>query len=322
MRSGKVSPHSKSDDGSGGSDGLGTNTLLWMARLIPAGSAALLLLLYSIAEAWIHAYYLEDRGMMSHLLDPDAIEILLRVVVLVIATGSAIAASFVLVFHVRSIERQRARERKLSAAAYRFAYSSSESRRELSRDLHEGLVQQLVAAQMFMRGMRSSSSCGDAAGELEQADKILGGAIRTCRDIAQQMSPQILEEYGLIPALEVAGANIERQSGKVVAVKSGDQPQLLELPVLHMAFDVIERLLETLAGAPAVTSVSVSSKVLLRWFVVSVTWDGEFDPDVTVESHYADSVGAIVRTSSPPRRRIDFSLPIGTSTEKLESASD
>jgi hypothetical protein len=281
----------------------------WLAILAPWFWGLVFVTVALIGETFIHVSLLKDASFGRYLLHPGAHEYRTRIwaaIVWALASGFLSITSSA---HVRRMRQVRAEQRKVAAASHRFAYSDSETRSELSTRLHEGLAQELTAAQLFLKGIECAQCDKTVTPVLGTVDLILANCIRQCRDIAQELSPQALDVRGLLPALEVRGAEISLRSGKRVTVDRADGSQALGRTVLLMAFDVVDRALRTLADSPWVSSIAVHSEALADRLVVSVEWTGDFEPELEIEKFYAESVGAEL-TPVAGTHRIELSLPV------------
>ncbi|WP_407539247.1 GAF domain-containing protein [Deinococcus radiomollis] len=103
----------------------------------------------------------------------------------------------------RAIEMERADERQLELRSFLslFTQAQEEERGRISRELHDDTAQVLVAI-----GRRIDRLSRDLGGETrERADDIrqdLNGAIEGVRRFARNLRPSVLDDLGLLPALE------------------------------------------------------------------------------------------------------------------------
>ncbi|MCU1626255.1 MAG: transposase family protein [Pseudonocardia sp.] len=87
--------------------------------------------------------------------------------------------------------------------ASRIAQAELTGRRKIERDLHDGAQQTLWAARMSLGEARQKTAPGTAAYEaIRQAQSDLGAATDELRRLARGISPPILTQSGLRPALE------------------------------------------------------------------------------------------------------------------------
>jgi signal transduction histidine kinase len=117
------------------------------------------------------------------------------------------------------LEREAALSRALDA--------SELERRRIAADLHDGTVQELVAASYSLSAARERLARGDEAdGALARAEETTRGAVRELRSLLIEIYPPRLRESGLTDALEDLVRPLE-QRGVSTSV---DVPAGLELP--------------------------------------------------------------------------------------------
>ena len=87
-----------------------------------------------------------------------------------------------------------------------------EERRRIARELHDSIGQELVAAKMFVDGMldRKTNSKQEPAAE---ASRILDGAIQQVRGMSHLLYPPMLDQVGLLSALQWYVDGLTKRSG-------------------------------------------------------------------------------------------------------------
>lgn len=97
------------------------------------------------------------------------------------------------------VEVRRSRERIVNAG--------DERRRQLERDLHDGVQQRLLAAAIGISRAGRASDLARARALLVQAGDEVGTAIREVRELARGVYPPVLRDKGLVGALESLAAH-------------------------------------------------------------------------------------------------------------------
>ena len=148
----------------------------------------------------------------------------------------ALAAGLLLVIaamaYILRLERQtRNRYRELAQSrselerlSSRLVDAQEEERRSISRELHDEVGQSLGALLVDL-GRLSSNLPADGAEIRERIDHMKSLAERTVgtvRDIALLLRPSMLDDLGLVAALEWQGREVSRRSRMEVAVESAD----------------------------------------------------------------------------------------------------
>lgn len=110
-------------------------------------------------------------------------------------------------FHQMASQLDEERHKK-AALIKKLIHAQEDERKRIAYDLHDGLIQQLVGAHLYLSMLRDGDTTGD---NLAQSSTILGEAIGEGRRIIQGLHPTILDDLGLVDAL----AELTHQQGKL-----------------------------------------------------------------------------------------------------------
>ena len=197
------------------------------------------------------------------------------VVTTVLAGGVGLYS--ILAFTVRAFagiyERQRRelllRERALSRLSAKLLSAQEEERRRIARRLHDELGQTLAAARWAL-----------AAGNLGEAERLLGETIEGARSLARDLRPPLLDELGLGPAVRNL---VERFSAATQAEVQAELPEgRFPEEVETAAFRVLQEALENIRRHAGARKVSLRLEREGRFLTGEVRDDGKgFDPSRT-----------------------------------------
>jgi signal transduction histidine kinase len=84
----------------------------------------------------------------------------------------------------------------------RLESAKEEERGRISRELHDEFGQTLTAAKLNLQMLRTTMADAGAVRRLEDAVSMMDGMIRQVRDIARGLRPPLLDEAGLVPAID------------------------------------------------------------------------------------------------------------------------
>jgi signal transduction histidine kinase len=98
-------------------------------------------------------------------------------------------------------------------------------RKRLSKDLHDGLVQQLAAAKFQINSAIPVAQNKKTKTSLIVSNKILAEAIKEVRTICFNLMPATLEEFGLLNAIKEYASRYKGAS-KFEIVKNPDVPEI------------------------------------------------------------------------------------------------
>jgi signal transduction histidine kinase len=111
----------------------------------------------------------------------------------------ALTRAFVATAH--ELESKRQQEHRLIE---RLFHAQEEERKLLAYDLHDGLIQQMVGARIYLTNCLNAAPTlqGDARAHLERGATALSGAIVEGRRIIEGLRPAALDDLGLVAAVE------------------------------------------------------------------------------------------------------------------------
>ncbi len=97
-----------------------------------------------------------------------------------------------------------------------------EERKRIARELHDDLQQKLAAILMNLSaaGGQIPRDSGNAAAALAAADELAAAAIESTRRIVNDLRPQVLDDLGLVAALQVLASHFSRASGVACQVRA------------------------------------------------------------------------------------------------------
>jgi len=170
-----------------------------------------------------------------------------------IALGAGLLLVIASMAYILRLERQtRNRYRELAQSRHELERLSSrlvdaqeEERRSISRELHDEVGQSLGALLVDL-GRLSTNLPADSAEIRERIDRMKSLAERTVgtvRDIALLLRPSMLDDLGLVAALEWQGREVSRRSQMEVAVESanvsGDLPDEYKICVYRLVQEAL-----------------------------------------------------------------------------------
>jgi signal transduction histidine kinase len=128
----------------------------------------------------------------------------------------------------RLLQRLEANERefrRLGRAVWRV---QEDERRHLARELHDGIGQNLTALKHRLAQIAGELGPGQDAlrVRMETAIALCSGALEDTRQLSRLLRPPILDDLGLVPALQWLGRSIGEASGMAVVVEIDELPPL------------------------------------------------------------------------------------------------
>lgn len=155
-------------------------------------------------------------------------------------------------------ERVRAQEERSAFAAAAHAIREEEKTR-VARELHDELAQSLTALKMDTIWVRDNLSASPQAigGKLADMLSMLDRAVASTRRIAADLRPLMLDDLGLVPAIEWLVSNFSQRSGVATKLKADEDLELHE-PYATAVFRIVQESLVNVGKHAAATEVEVS----------------------------------------------------------------
>ncbi len=156
-------------------------------------------------------------------------------------------------------ERVIERTRQARALARELAQAEARERARIAQILHDDLQQTLAASRMRVQMAASSP---DSSGEaLEVADEQISQAIEIARCLAVEVSPAVVRDRGLGPALHWLGDHMHQQHGLTVHVTASQDIHLGDPDVGAMIFRIVRELLFNVVKHAGIDEASLFAEV-------------------------------------------------------------
>jgi len=121
------------------------------------------------------------------------------------------------------------RARQLRALAAQLVRAEERERRRLALLLHDHL-QQLLAAAILQLNMAQRRVSAEAQAALKPALDLVSEALQSSRSLTAELSPTILHDAGLVPALHWLARWVQANHGLQVTVDAPEEPNVIPIP--------------------------------------------------------------------------------------------
>lgn len=171
-------------------------------------------------------------------------------------------------------ERVRARE-ELAAFAAESAGVREQEKSRIARELHDELAQTLTALKMDTIWMRDHVEGGDEAAQRKITDMLamLDTAVASVRRIAADLRPLVLDDLGLVPAIEWVVQSFTQRTGVPSDLQIDESLELQE-PYATGVFRIVQESLTNVAKHARASKVSVELKPHGEHLLLRVQDDG------------------------------------------------
>ncbi|MGE4241187.1 PAS domain-containing sensor histidine kinase [Ramlibacter sp.] len=175
-------------------------------------------------------------------------------------------------------ERVRA-QRELAAFAAEASGIREQERSRIARELHDELAQTLTALKMDTISLRDQKGGGASEARLAGMLEMLDSAVASTRRISADLRPLVLDDLGLIPAIEWLVQNFMQRTG-VACVLDADETIELPEPYATGVFRIVQESLTNAGKHAGASRVDVGVAREDDVLVVTVRDDGRgFRPD-------------------------------------------
>ena len=133
--------------------------------------------------------------------------------------------------HYKEIANARAELKQLSA---RLVAAQEDERRAIARELHDEVGQGLTATLVEMGNMSTlirGRDFGSVSAKADEVKKLLENSLRTVRNMSLLLRPSMLDDLGLVPALQWQAREVSKRSELWVNVSAEEVSE--DLPEAH-----------------------------------------------------------------------------------------
>lgn len=171
-------------------------------------------------------------------------------------------------------QRVRERTNQLRDLSVELSLAEERERRALARDLHDDLGQLLAVAKIKIAALAKHETVATQQHRVDEVKQILDKAHSAVQSLTFQLSPPVLYELGLIPALEWLSEEMQRLYGLEVIMNDDGKPKPLEIFVRIILFRAVRELLINVAKHANVTRARVDTKRMDGKLQIKVSDEG------------------------------------------------
>ena len=226
---------------------------------------------------------LEETGKRQLQYFDDVRHKLTQVLLLALAAGIALA-SMSLAYMLRLARQARGSYREMRQLSARLLDAQEEERRNISRELHDEVGQSLGSL-LVDAGRLGAMLPADNAAAHERLQKIRDTAentLQSVRDMALLLRPSMLDDLGLVAALEWQGREVSRRSDAEVQVDAEGIPENLPDESKTAIYRLVQEALNNAARHAQAKNIRVVARQTDGKIHVEVSDDGAgFDPQRT-----------------------------------------
>ncbi len=186
---------------------------------------------------------------------------------------------------------------QLTAMSRRLVEVQEGERRQLSRELHDRIGQNLTALSINLDILSTQLPGGGSAeyrSRLADAAALLESTTGAVENVMSELRPPMLDDYGLLPALQWYGSQFSSRTGIRVEVNGDEQAQRLPSATEIALFRIAQEALNNVAKHAHARTVDVKIERSGAEWIMSVADDGTgFDTDQAANSRRRSGLGMV-----------------------------
>jgi len=157
-------------------------------------------------------------------------------------------------------EKLRIYQEQLRSLASELSLAEERLRRRIATHVHDQIGQNLAISKMKLDSLRESVPSPGLARSLDEIGQLIARTIDDSRSLTFELSPPVLYELGLEPAVEWLVKKARQQHGLTTKFKSDGRPKPLDSNVRVLIFQAVRELLVNVAKHAKARKVTVSTK--------------------------------------------------------------
>jgi two-component system sensor histidine kinase UhpB len=134
-------------------------------------------------------------------------------------------------------------QRQLRTLASELLFTEERERRRLATDLHDSIGQALAISKLKLDALKTAVLSLPLALDLEEICSLLDGTIQQTRSLTFELSPPVLYELGLVPALESLVDQVERRYNLRIHFMEDSRPKPVSEDLAVLLFRAVQELL-------------------------------------------------------------------------------
>lgn len=141
----------------------------------------------------------------------------------------------------RRVERQR-------RAVAEILTTQENERQRIALELHDETAQDLTAALLALKQAERTAIDSDAARAAETSRELIQNTIKSVRELAVELRPKALDDFGLEPAVERLAADVSSRTGTLIDVDVREGEDRLPRGIELTAYRVVQETLVQMAA--------------------------------------------------------------------------
>ena len=171
-------------------------------------------------------------------------------------------------------------QRKLRHLTHQIISVQEEERKEISRELHDEVVQTLVGinVELAALGQRAGAGRSTLKEKITRIQRLVGNAINAVHRFARELRPAVLDDLGLIPALHAYNKNLAKRKNLKIQLTASRGVEALDTALRTVLFRVAQEALTNVARHARASHVNISLREVPGGVRMEISDNGQSFP--------------------------------------------
>ncbi|MFO7525875.1 MAG: PAS domain S-box protein [Ignavibacteriaceae bacterium] len=196
-----------------------------------------------------------------------------------------------------------------------------EERANIAREVHDDLGQSLTALKMDIVWLKKNQNASKEIvnTKLEEMVDVINQTIKTIQRIGTELRPKLLDDLGLISALEWQTDEFQKRSGIECTINMDNEEIQLDSKVSLSVFRIFQEALTNIARHSNATNVDIDIKVQNSTFILSVADNGVGIPFEKLNASNSIGITGMKERADIVGGSVDFIIEKSKGTKVLVS---
>lgn len=175
------------------------------------------------------------------------------------------------------LRQSRLQQKMLRDFSHRILNVQENERKRISRELHDVIAQTLVSINVHLAVLNQGGSASPASfqRQISKTQMLIRQAVGIVHDFALELRPTMLDDLGLLPALQMYMKKFMADTGIRVSLKASAKIDQLAIMVRTMLYRIIQESLTNVARHSKASHVVVKIESLANRIRMTITDNGE-----------------------------------------------
>jgi two-component system, NarL family, sensor histidine kinase DegS len=170
-----------------------------------------------------------------------------------------------------NLDKERTIQENLRIYLKKIGQAQEAERKRIARELHDDTIQSLVVVSRKLADLSSGSSAYSAADIREEVRKIIEGV----RHFSQELRPSILDDLGLVPAVQWLASNLQNSENTEIEIEVYGSKRQIPQDSELMLFRIIQEALNNIGKHARATKVLIKLEYSSNQIKVTIQDNGE-----------------------------------------------